>query len=139
MAATGSGLAVSVVGAPEGAVVAGTGAAIMAQSAELSATGALIKANSKVNQAGGYERGGTHNVNQLKESKSINQLQKDVERGNAPKDIDRFDKGNVILGEKDHVHFKDGSALNIDGTWKHGYRSLKTKEIKYLRKNGWKL
>ena len=36
MAATGSGLAVSVVGAPEGAVVAGTGAARMAQSAELS-------------------------------------------------------------------------------------------------------
>ena len=139
MTAAGGGLSASVGGAPEGLAVAGSGAALIAESAKLGVVGTLFKANSKANQARGYERGGTYNGETSKESKSINQLQKDVERGNAPKGIDRFDKGNATLGEKDHVHFKDGSALNIDGTWKHGYRNLKTKEIKYLERNGWKL
>jgi RHS repeat-associated protein len=71
--------------------------------------------------------------------KSINQLNKDVNTGNAPSTIKRFDKGK-IKGEKTHVHFKDGNhALNKDGTWKHGGRKLSNKELKYLRKNGWKL
>ena len=139
MTAAGGGLSASVVGAPEGLAVAGSGAALIAETAKLGVVGTLFKANFKSNQAGGYERGGTYNGETSKESKSLNQLQKDVERGNAPKGIDRFDKGNATLGEKDHVHFKDGSALNIDGTWKHGYRNLKTKEIKYLERNGWKL
>ncbi|MEM9391993.1 MAG: hypothetical protein AAGA02_16055 [Bacteroidota bacterium] len=56
--------------------------------------------------------------------------------GKAPKTIKRFDKGK-ILGERDHVHFTDGSALNIDGTWKHGGRKLTKKEIEFLALNGW--
>ena len=139
MTAAGGGIAASVAGAPEGVVVAGSGAALIVESAKLGVVGTLFKANSKANQAGGYERGKKSYGDTPEESKSINQLQKDVERGNAPKGIDRFDKGNAALGEKDHVHFKDGSALNIDGTWKHGYRSLRTNEIKYLEKNGWVL
>lgn len=37
------------------------------------------------------------------------------------------------------MHFKDGSALNIDGTWKHGSKTLTSKEIKFLKDNGFKL
>ena len=57
LTATGGGLVLSAVGAPEGAVASSAGAALMAESAELSLTGALFKANSKANQSGGYDRG----------------------------------------------------------------------------------
>ena len=75
--------------------------------------------------------------------KSINQLQKEVNSGIAPKGIERFDKGK-ILNEQDHVHFsKDsgGGALNMDGTWKHESvgNPLTNKIIKYLKENGWKI
>lgn len=35
----------------------------------------------------------------------------------------RVDYGR-IFDEIDHVHFSDGSALNVDGTWKYGGRAL---------------
>ncbi len=67
---------------------------------------------------------------------SLNQFQKQVERGKTPKSVDRVDKG---LGphEQDHVHFKDGSALNRDGTWKHGGRELTKAESELLQQFGW--
>jgi len=46
------------------------------------------------------------------------------------------DRGK-IRGEQDHVHFNDGSALNKDGTWKHGKIRLTNEQIKYLQQNGW--
>lgn len=52
--------------------------------------------------------------------------------------MERFDKGAGIR-EKDYVHFRDGAALNKDGTWKHGSRKLTNKGIRYLEKNGWKI
>ena len=70
--------------------------------------------------------------------KSINQLNKLVQTGKLPKTITRFDKGK-ILGELDHVHFRNGSALNINGTWKHSSKILTNKEIKILTQNGWAL
>jgi hypothetical protein len=69
---------------------------------------------------------------------SVNQAQKEVERGKAPKSIDRFDKGHPQLREQPHVHFKDGNALNQDGTWKHGPgRQLTNDEKDFLTDFGW--
>jgi hypothetical protein len=67
---------------------------------------------------------------------SANQMQKQVERGQAPKSVDRVDKG-IGPFEKDHVEFKGGNALNDDGTWKHGGRSLTNVEKDWLHNNGW--
>ena len=71
--------------------------------------------------------------------KSINQLQRDVERGRAPKAIDRFDPANEGKHVKDHVHFKnEKSALNKDGSWKDGPPIHISRKIKdYLIQNGW--
>ena len=69
--------------------------------------------------------------------KSINQLNKVVNKGKAPKSIKRADKGKV-KGEQDHVHFKDGSAMNKDGTFKHGKRDLTKKEKEFLNEHGFK-
>lgn len=65
-------------------------------------------------------------------------MQKKVERGQAPKSVDRVDKGKGSF-EHDHIHFKDGSALNRDGSWKHNPKDHKLveKERKFLNDNGW--
>ena len=73
--------------------------------------------------------------------KSINQLQKEVEKGQAPKGIKRFDKAHDLETGQPHVHFKDSknSALNKDGSWKEGQYDLNKKEKDYLKKHGWKI
>ena len=50
---------------------------------------------------------------------SAGNIQRQVERGQVPREIDRVDKGRGPY-EKDHIELKDGRALNRDGTWKHG-------------------
>lgn len=75
----------------------------------------------------------------------MNQFAKRVQQGKLPKLIIRVDKGNPNHGEKNHVHFKGGAALNQDGTWKHtpkdgDFRRIFTKEVKQtLLQYGWKL
>lgn len=68
--------------------------------------------------------------------KKAGELQKQVEKGNAPTSVDRVDKGRGPH-EKDHVHFKDDHALNHDGTWKHRGRKVTNKEKEWLEDNGW--
>ncbi|WP_146171865.1 hypothetical protein [Pseudoduganella armeniaca] len=70
--------------------------------------------------------------------KSPNQLNKEIKQGKAPKDVERVDVGKV-KGEQTHAHFKDGSTLNKDGTWKHGDSNLSRATQKWLENNGWKL
>lgn len=53
----------------------------------------------------------------------------------APRNITRVDKSKV-KGEQDNVHFKDGSALNRDGSWKHGGRELTRAERDWLEAGG---
>jgi len=70
------------------------------------------------------------------EKRTPGNLQKQIEQGKAPKSVDRADKGRGDY-EKDHIHFEDGPALNSDGTWKHGEKSLTQQEVEWLQKNGW--
>jgi RHS repeat-associated protein len=69
---------------------------------------------------------------------SINQINKAIQRGKAPKSITRADKGK-IKGEQDNIHFSDGSAINRDGSFKHGGRPLTNAEKDFLKDNGFKL
>lgn len=72
-----------------------------------------------------------------KSSGSINQGQQKIQRGKAPPGITRIDRGR-IPGEKPHVHFADGGALNQDGTWKHLPEHRITKDQKtFLEEYGW--
>jgi len=47
-------------------------------------------------------------------------------KGNMPKQVNRIDipkldpNGNPLHGQQTHIRLKDGRALNMDGTWKHG-------------------
>ena len=65
-------------------------------------------------------------------------MQKQVERGQAPKSVDRVDHARSPY-EKDQAHFRDGNALNKDGTWKHRGRPLTNSGKAWLVKNGWTL
>lgn len=73
-------------------------------------------------------------------SSSVNKMNKEIRTGQAPGEVKRADKGKV-KGEQDHVHFNDKnkSALNEDGTWKHGGAVLKQKTLEWLEKFGWVL
>jgi RHS repeat-associated protein len=71
---------------------------------------------------------------------SVNQMNKEVKRGQAPAEVKRVDSGKVP-NEQDHVHFNDKnkSALNQDGTWKHGFAQLKKATLDWLEHHGWTL
>lgn len=70
---------------------------------------------------------------------SINQMQKQVERNQAPRDVVRVDKPHVF-GQKPHIHFSDGTSLNIDGTIhdkRNGIPNLTRETAEWLENNGW--
>jgi len=73
-----------------------------------------------------------------KKKTSTNQMDRQVKKGQAPKSVDRVDSPR-IPHEKPHVEFKDGNALNDDGTWKDGGRQLTNEEKEWLQSNGWSL
>jgi len=56
------------------------------------------------------------------EKKTFSQWQQTLETGNSRylKVVDRIDKANLPSDPQDHIHFRDGHALQRDGTWKHG-------------------
>ena len=68
---------------------------------------------------------------------SAGNMQRQVERGQAPREIDRVDQGRGPY-EKDHIELDDGRALNKDGTWKHGSGTVNNRVRRWLQKNGWK-
>lgn len=134
----GGAAASTIVGAPEGVAIAVGGAVVMTGSEALVAGGTLLMTNAASNKAQGYNRGGSSKSTYSSTPKTINQLQQDVKKGKAPKGITDFHTGK-IPGEQDHVHFKDGSALNKDGTWKHGKGNLTNDQKQYLEQNGWNI
>ena len=72
---------------------------------------------------------------------SRNQMQEQVKRGQAPKNVDRVDKPHVNApNQQNHVHFKDGTALNMDGSISHeskGVPNITDTIFKWLVNNGW--
>lgn len=66
-------------------------------------------------------------------------MQKEVERGQAPREVDRVDKPHVP-GQKPHVHFKDKTSMNNDGTLHdahNGTPNISRKTKKWLEGHGW--
>jgi hypothetical protein len=72
---------------------------------------------------------------------SQNQMQKQVESRKAPKEVDRVDKPHVNApNQQNHIHFKDGTAINMDGSLSHESRGIPqiTKAIlEWIITNGW--
>ncbi len=75
------------------------------------------------------------------EPSSPGNMQRQVEKGQAPNSVDRVDKGDPNNpGDKEpHIHFKDKSALTQSGAWKHGGRDLTAAERKWITGNNWKV
>lgn len=75
----------------------------------------------------------------VEKSKSAFQVERLIKTGKAPKSVIRFDKGKLEHNELPHIHFDEGSALFMNGEWKHGQKKLSNAEIKFLQKNGFKI
>lgn len=112
------------------ALPAATPVAVGVTEVAVGAKAALEDLTSQASTPGGD--GGARSVR----PSSAGGMQKQVERGQAPRSVDRVDRARRPH-EKDQVHFKDGSALNRDGTWKHGGRALTNAEKDWLFENGW--
>jgi hypothetical protein len=70
---------------------------------------------------------------------SQNQMQRQVEKGKAPKEIERVDKTHQ-KGGQNHVHFKNGTSLNQDGTVHDAHKGIpnpSNASKEWLRDNGW--
>ncbi len=68
----------------------------------------------------------------------INQLKQQVIRGQAPREIKDIHKPH-IGGQQPHIHFKDGTALNFDGTVHdkmNGTPHITNKILIWLEENG---
>ena len=74
---------------------------------------------------------------------SVNQMNEQIKRGQAPKSVDRVDKAQYsVKNSKIHVHFKDGTSLNIDGTIHDangGIPKVGRQARKWLEKYGWQI
>lgn len=71
-----------------------------------------------------------------------NRMQKAIERGKAPKAIDRVDPPHNpnVPEQKAHVHFSDGTAMNYDGTRhdkSHGIPNISSKVKQWLESYDW--
>ena len=65
-------------------------------------------------------------------------MQRQVEKGHAPREVKEVHNGHTKNG-KPHVHFKDGTAINLDGTKSHDHAGTPplTNAIKeWLHQNG---
>lgn len=116
----------AVVASPAGAI----GGAALGAGAGLAA-GELVESKFFSNQGEGAGSGGT-------KPSSAGRMQKEVERGQSPRSVDRVDKGRTYK-EQDNVHFRSGDALNRDGSWKHGGRELTNAEKDWITGHGWSL
>ena len=122
---TGEGALVGVPAAAIGIIVEAHGAA-----SSVVATTNLMRSASNRNQGGDSQ----------KKPSSPGQMQKEVERGKAPKDVKRVEKGHTP-GQEDHVHYKDGTSSTKSGKVHDKHKgepkpSGKTKT--WLEEHGWK-
>ena len=72
---------------------------------------------------------------------SRNQMQKQVESGKAPNGVDRVDPPhNDVDNSQNHIHFKDGTAINQDGSLSHkgnGIPNITRAILEWILDNGW--
>ena len=133
-------LGVGMIKAGSGSMAAGGALATagVGVTASTAGAGTMLVMNSSKNKSDGYERGKNTSTDNSTKKKSGNQLQRDISKGRAPKSFKGIHKGKY-KGEQTHVHFDDGSALNYDGTWKHGGRELTKAEQEFLNNYDWNL
>jgi len=71
---------------------------------------------------------------------SPGKMQREVERGQSPRNIDRVDKGH-IPNQEPHVHYSDGGSSTQSGKVHDRHKGIliTTNEVKmWLEKHGWK-
>ena len=123
-------------------LLAGAGGGAMAASAATATAAATASAQIAI-VGGTAAAAASIMYSSSKPPTSRNQMQKQVENGQAPKEVDRVDGVHTNLkppNNQPHVHFKNGTAINLDGSMHHGsIRDLKiTNQIaKWLLNNGW--
>ena len=75
---------------------------------------------------------------------STNQIQQLIQKKKAPASIRRYSPGGKFRNEPKHIHFTDGSALYVNGIWKHHQKNgekyiISKNEKKFFQDIGWEM
>jgi hypothetical protein len=125
-----------------GTVGSGATIAITVSSEVLAANAGLLTSYGLYMAADGSASGGggSHSSSGQGGS-SASKMQTEVQRGQAPRGVERVDRGNPnIPGNQDHAHITGQRAtLNRDGTWGHGNDTgtLTSAQRDWFRSHGW--
>jgi hypothetical protein len=68
---------------------------------------------------------------------SANQMNQEVKRGQAPREVKRVDNAHPPEDPQDHAHLEDGSRVRKDGTTNPEGANIPQSVIKWLRGHGW--
>lgn len=72
---------------------------------------------------------------------SPNRLQREVERGRAPRGVTRVDPANPdVPGSQPHIHYDDGTSSNLDGSVHdahRGYPNPSNRIRRWIESHGW--
>ena len=145
--AGGGALAGTGVAATTTGVLAPAGAAAVAGGAVIAVAGAAVVTSATANITAGdpnihfstADQGSRGDSPQSQKPTSPNQMNKQVERGQAPKGVQRVDNPDAQYAEP-HVHFDDGTSITQSGKIHdagHGTPRLTNAIIDWLHNNGW--
>ena len=134
----GGALCASGVGIPAGvAVVAGSTTLVVAGAAEVAASASLVY--SSVSNFGRDADELKAANNKEKKVTSPNQMNKQIQKGQAPRGVKRVDNPDSQYAEP-HVHFEDGTSITQSGKIhdaNHGSPKLTRPILEWLHNNGW--
>ena len=68
---------------------------------------------------------------------SANQMNKEVKRGQAPREVKRVDNAHPPEDPQDHAHLENGTRVRRDGTTNPESASIPKSVVKWLRGHGW--
>ena len=139
-------IGVGIGGTVGGALASTTGAGALAGVPVMVVSGSAIAAGSvELAQGVGVVYSSLGNLGKdlsefrtTKKITSPNQMQSQVEKGQAPKSVDR----PHVPGQKPHIHFKDCTSINVDGSVHDIHKEIPniTNKIKeWIIRNGWRV
>ena len=75
---------------------------------------------------------------------SVNQMRKQIERGQSPEEVEFAHNGH-IEGQQPHIHIRGKGSINQDGTlghignWEEGGYRISNETKRWITGNGWKV
>jgi hypothetical protein len=94
----------------------------------------------KINSVKDFAKLGAQKAAKKCKPKSAGNMQQQVERGQAPREVERVDRADPPMAPEPHVHYKDGTSSTQSGGVHdagNGYPNPSNQTRSWLDANGW--